>query len=406
MRLPACFLLISSVSAARVLLAGEGIGARRHALSAGSLAALREGRDQRKGPRAGHSRLPEVPLPWRSWLQVVQKLAGGGYGTVYKARITCGNSGNSSTQFVAMKVMQLSGAAAREVKALRKMHGVTDYCASSLGNPDHVDFQGRRHVLMPFMNQGDFYDLVSRCLSKPSCNCHRPPGMPLCWEAMGAPYSEPFVLALMLQVMRGVQALLRHHLVHMDLKLENAMLHCEGVSCYAQVVDLGLSCPLHSDDCPSVGTPGYMAPEVWLQHGVGTSQNDVFSLGVMLYIFALGKMPPFGGDVDGSQTAAYRPREDPWLQLEHLQPLGDLIMRMLNPHPSHRLKLKEAIPRLHAIILNKSHTEDVRRMIEMSPEQAGAHGHMPECVYDHSGSRPWVPLPAALISALCTWVAF
>eukprot|EP00439_Symbiodinium_sp_Y106_P062043 s1173_g9.t1 len=269
------------------------------------------------------------------------------------------------------------------------------------------------YILMPYMNRGDFHDLLTRCFQSPSCRCHgrKPKGgvreQPLCWEALGPGWSEAFVLTLMLQVMKGVRALHRHHWVHMDLKPENVMLHCEGLSCYAQVIDLGLVCK-ERFHCMLRGTHGYIAPEVWQGTHVGIPANDVFSLGVILYVIETGSFPPFENDVDGSLTTAYHAEKDPKLQRPFSQQsLVKLITRMLEPHPGRRIRLEDAENRLREIILSKNSSQEILNMIEKTPEKAGAKPHLPDCIEEaDSGAAKLATFGRVVVLPLLLVVSF
>ncbi|CAE7329287.1 CPK22 [Symbiodinium microadriaticum] len=385
MRLLAAGLVLPSAAlAARVLLSAgdEGIGARRLAFNSASV--------DRAGPSAEDP--AELPPEWRQRLQVSDRLAQGGFGTVYKVKILCGGSHGAD---LALKVARPSASAKKEAAVLREMHGVSDYCSSTVGKPDFIDYRGSHYILMPYMNYGDFHDLLNRCVHSPSCRCQGRKSKsgvgqhPLCWEALGPPFSEAWVLTLMLQVMKGVRALHRHHWVHMDLKPENVMLHCEGLNCYAQVIDLGLVCK-ERFHCMLRGTQGYIAPEVWQGSHVGIPANDVFSLGVILYVIETGSLPPFGNDVDGSLTTAYHAEQDPKLLHRPLsqKSLVKLITKMLEPHPRRRIRLDDAESRLREIILSKNSSKEILKMIAKTPEKAGAKPHLPDCIDEaDSGAR-------------------
>eukprot|EP00438_Fugacium_kawagutii_P015679 Skav235302 [mRNA] locus=scaffold520:157794:164365:- [translate_table: standard] len=78
--------------------------------------------------------------------------------------------------------------------------------------------------------------------------------------------------------------------VYRDLKPENVMLDQEG---YVKIIDFGVSKKLgelESRTYTVVGTPHYMAPEVFQGKGYGV-EVDLWSLGIMLFEFVCGYLP-------------------------------------------------------------------------------------------------------------------
>src|SRR5215212_6057516 len=100
-------------------------------------------------------------------------------------------------------------------------------------------------------------------------------------------------------------------IVHRDVKPENVMLRRDG---YVKVLDFGIakvlegSPALGSDDASAtkehtlVGTVGYMSPEQLRGRDVD-GRSDVWSLGVLIYEMATGRLP-FAGKASGAVIAA------------------------------------------------------------------------------------------------------
>ena len=78
---------------------------------------------------------------------------------------------------------------------------------------------------------------------------------------------------------------------HMDIKLENILISNDG---HLKLCDFGLSTYISNPVFKMFGTDAYMAPEIHNARIVpcDARKADVFSLGVLFFIFAFGA-PPF-----------------------------------------------------------------------------------------------------------------
>jgi len=172
-----------------------------------------------------------------------------------------------------------------------------------------------------------------------------------------AAYDKPApwqtVLDIAIGLARGLAAIHRRNVVHCDLKPSNVMIDPDGV---AKIIDFGLA-RLAADGARGVGipvgTPDYMAPEVWRGESP-TQRSDVYSLGALLYELIAGK-PPFG-DAD-SRALRERVTTEEALALRDRAPdadpaLAEVIARCLRRDRDARFadgdELREALEHLHA----------------------------------------------------------
>jgi polo-like kinase 1 len=104
--------------------------------------------------------------------------------------------------------------------------------------------------------------------------------------------SEPEARYYLAQIIDALKYLHSNLVIHRDLKLGNLFIDC---NMRIKVGDFGLATHLtHPDERRKTicGTPNYIAPEI-IQGKTGHSfEVDIWSSGVILYTFLIGK-PPF-----------------------------------------------------------------------------------------------------------------
>ena len=93
------------------------------------------------------------------------------------------------------------------------------------------------------------------------------------------------------QIVLGVGYLHDKGIAHRDLKLENILVDQDG---YVKLIDFGLASRFEnfSEHFDYVGTPQYMAPEIYsgASHGFGV---DWWAVGVLIYELLFGNVPFF-----------------------------------------------------------------------------------------------------------------
>jgi formylglycine-generating enzyme required for sulfatase activity len=115
-------------------------------------------------------------------------------------------------------------------------------------------------------------------------------------DQLGKPLPWQRALDIGIGLARGLAAIHRRNVVHCDLKPSNVMIDPEGV---AKIVDFGMARLVADgrDVHVPVGTPDYMAPEVWCGEAP-SARADVYSLGALLFEVVAGTTP--FGDVDSA----------------------------------------------------------------------------------------------------------
>lgn len=216
-----------------------------------------------------------MPAPTRSLGQyeIVREIGRGGMATVYLARQI------ALERNVALKELGAfhAGSADLAQRFLRESR-----LAGSLNHPnvvtvhEYFEYSGTPYIAMEYLPRGSL-----------------------------RPYVGRLDLATFAGVMEGILAGLAHAetfgIVHRDLKPENIMVTNEG---RVKIADFGIAKATMATAVGgfktatgmTVGTPAYMAPEQIRGDEVGI-WTDLYSLGVMAYEHAVGKVPFHDSDV-------------------------------------------------------------------------------------------------------------
>jgi len=155
---------------------------------------------------------------------------------------------------------------------------------------DFGEFEGRYYIVMAYMPDGSLKDLLRK---EGSLDKQRS-------------------LKIFEQICDGMSYAHSQKIIHRDLKPGNILFDSRG---NARISDMGFAKLIHSDSSASmsssgrmVGTPSYMAPEIW-QGKPASSATDVYSLACVL-VEMLSGQPLFGGETT------------PEIMMKHFAPLN------------------------------------------------------------------------------------
>lgn len=127
--------------------------------------------------------------------------------------------------------------------------------------------------------------------------------------------------------------LLRHDLVHGDIKPENILIGSSYDSVYFKLIDLGSSCEVFSHSSRA-GTATFLAPERFT-HAPISERTEIYSIGVTLYQSLTGQFP--SGEIERFQTPAFRDPKAPATINPLIPPwLDAVILRACSIDPERR----------------------------------------------------------------------
>merc|ERR1712051_457127 len=176
------------------------------------------------------------------------------------------------------------------------------------------------------------------------------------YVSYSGPFSEPIAKYYFKQMLLGVHYIHSKGFSHRDLKPENILLD----KFYdVKIVDFGFACPLEGRDgsganTSTIGTPGYMAPEILARQPYQGQVVDLFALGVILFILYSGH-PPFSmaNEEDNYYKLLATNRSDLFWKAHsnpqrkpegfYSEEFKDLITCMLQFHPHQRLCIADII---------------------------------------------------------------
>jgi len=290
--------------------------------------------------------------------ELVEVIASGGMGTVYKARDV------NLNRIVALKLLRKEFSADQEyIEKLETEAKIT----ASVNHPHVVKVfsfgsdWGQYYIAMELVDKGSLDDLMN----------------------LQGRIAEVQVLEIGVQAAMGLRAAFQAGLVHRDVKPGN-ILFADAHT--AKIVDFGLAIPMEQAQeeigGDIWGTPYYVAPEK-LNHEPEDFRSDIYSLGGTLF-HALAGRPPF--EAENASLVALKHLKNQAVSLQAFapdisSPTSYVINRTLAKNPDERYQsYDELIEHLEyarsQLLENSGKRQEKVRVVVEGAEQQEAFGYI------------------------------
>ncbi len=160
-----------------------------------------------------------------------------------------------------------------------------------------------------------------------------------------APLSPDLVVSVSVQILEALRFAHRRDVIHRDIKPQNIIVDSEG---RVKVTDFGIaragSASTMTEAGSIIGTAHYLSPEQAQGQPVEAA-SDLYSLGVVMYEMATGKLPFDGDNPVGiaMQHAHERPVAPRTITPDIPENLEGVILRSLGKHPIERYLTAQAM---------------------------------------------------------------
>jgi serine/threonine protein kinase len=175
----------------------------------------------------------------------------------------------------------------------------------------------------------------------------------------GGPIPPARVVALAIQIFRGLEHAHKHGVIHRDLKPENVFVTTDHEAKEVlKLVDFGIAKLLSNDEEDTArpltrhglvfGTPHYMSPEQATGSDID-SRTDLYSAGVMIYEMLAGKLP-FDAEDAVALIRMQVGQEAPAFEVDMPGDLAALVFRLLekdrDERPSSAAEVREQLEQI------------------------------------------------------------
>jgi serine/threonine-protein kinase len=271
-----------------------------------------------------------------SHYELEEKIGEGGYGVVYKAR-DLHVPRTVALKFVYPHLLESEQVVRRFQEEARAVCSLSHPNIVVLHDLDMDPDTGRVFLVLEFLGGGTLRKLIKQVHSQ---------GLPFrCFDLCR--YSRA--------IASGLAHAHRHGIIHRDVKSSNVMFSEEGV---VKITDFGLAksegkVDLTAPGCAQ-GTLNYMSPEQ--ARGLEVDhRTDIFSLGVVLYEMATGRLP---FSAPGSYEVLHKIMTEPTPSLKEAGPdlpeeLDRIIQRATAKQPAERYQRMEEMETELAVVEDK-----------------------------------------------------
>lgn len=289
---------------------------------------VRERRNRyRETPKADRSPTPSPGSSKKLRYAIMDEIGRGGMGIVYKAL------DRLLDRVVALKILPPSvkenpGAVDNFIRTTKR--------ASALVHPNIVvifdagEQEKSYYIAMEYLSGKDLREILNE----------------------SGPLPLPFLLLVSGQIAKGLGYAHSRKVLHLDIKPSNILWIPEEKQ--VKITDFGLSHAIQEvANYQTVvgGTPNYMSPEQIIGDSLGPP-SDIYSLGVMMYELATGKLPFAGmkGDVGYHHVHTSPPPPRKW-RPELPEAMEEIILKCLMKEPNQRFtgmeELFQALQKVH-----------------------------------------------------------
>lgn len=191
--------------------------------------------------------------------EVIKQIGKGAYGLVYKVKDTCSN------HIYALKTIDISKTNDKTLK--NTLNEIRILCSINhtnvIGYKEAFIHDNKMCVIMEFIGGGDLSGKIAEI------------------KKNGQNITEDIIWKYTIQILNGLKALHNLKIIHRDIKSANIFLSDDHET--VKVGDLNISKIVKENYAlTQIGTPYYLAPEIWLNKQYDY-RCDIFSLGCVMY---------------------------------------------------------------------------------------------------------------------------